>query len=127
MEVKEIIIPYTRGEIFEGHPIGDEHTGTRYCAESALIEKHRSIRKNPLAFWWNMGDKCEFITPSDKRWEYKAVAGWINDYDNIGYEQAKHYCELVRPSVKATIRDTRLSKCLGSIWGNHEWLSLIHI
>lgn len=126
MEVRSIIIPYTRGEIFKGHPIGDEHTGTRYCAEGVLRAKHKEIRNDPYSFWWGMGDKCEFITPSDKRYEYKALSEWIEDTDDIAREQVDHYCELVKPSVTAKIRDTKTSKCLGLIWGNHEWVIKKH-
>ncbi|MFC1924284.1 hypothetical protein ACFLXA_02840 [Chloroflexota bacterium] len=121
MESRVIVIPYTNGEIFKLHPISDEHTGTKYCAEDTLIAKHKEILKDPYSFWIQIGDKVEAITPSDVRYEQKALADWIKDVDDIPNEQARHYCEIVRPSVEAKIKDTDISKCLGSGWGNHEW------
>lgn len=122
MEVREIIIPYRRGEIFKGYPLGDCHIGTKYCTEDKLKAKVREIEKDPYSFWWDMGDKCEFISPSDIRWEQKAIADWVEDYDDIGNEQVSYYCDIVRPIVKAKIKGTNISKCIGAIEGNHEWV-----
>jgi len=111
MEVIEQRIIYKhKADEFHLYPIGDEHLGTKHCAENRLMAKHKEINLDPLALWIGMGDKCEFITPSDPRWDSGVIADWC-DADNIGVDQVERYVGITQSNAK---------KCLGLINGNHE-------
>jgi len=116
MQVKEVEIPYGKSDRFRIYPMGDEHTGTLYCNEDDLKEQIDIIRKDKNALWVGMGDKAEFITPSDPRWEVDSLPKWLHQ-DNIGTDQEERYCELYRPISH---------KCLGLLEGNHEDAIRIH-
>lgn len=116
MQVKEITIPYRVPDVFNLYTLGDEHTGTLYCAEEELREQIQVIKNDPMAYWVGMGDKAEFITPKDPRWDVGAIPDYVS-HDNLGIDQANHYCEIVDP-IK--------NKCLGLLEGNHEDAIRIH-
>lgn len=119
MEVKRVIIPYHRPDVFRFYPYGDSHFGTKHCHEKAAINKLQQITNDPFAFWFDMGDKCEFITPSDTRWSEGTVSDWVKK-DDIAMSQAMFYCDVARQSTQAEIADYGVRKCVGSLWGNHE-------
>jgi len=111
MRIIERRITYkSRSTEFHIYPLGDEHLGTKHCAERKLTAKHKEIHDDPFALWLGMGDKCEFIVPKDKRFDGGAIADWVA-MDNIGVSQSKRYCELV---------NSNKDKCLGLLEGNHE-------
>ena len=117
MEVKTIIIPYSRGEKFRGHALGDEHEGTQHHAESMLATQVKEIASDKVHnFWWGMADKCEFITPSDPRWDAGSIESWVQP-DNIAVCQSDHWMDTHMP-----IQD----QCKGLLWGNHEDAIRIH-
>ena len=90
--------------------IGDEHMGTRYHAANEMAKTIKRVQDDPLARWVGMGDKCEFITPSDPRWDGGSIAEWVRP-DNIALDQANYYCDILAPIA---------DKCDGLLWGNHE-------
>jgi len=90
--------------------VGDEHIGTRYHAETELQKTVSKIRADPLARWIGMGDKCDFIVPSDPRWDSGSIADWVR-HDNIALDQANRYCDVMSPII---------DKCDGLLFGNHE-------
>jgi hypothetical protein len=110
MRVKVVTFQYTRPDIFRIYPIGDQHLGTLHCYEEGLKKKIKQIQDDPLAYWIDMGDSCEFITPHDPRWDSGALPDWLHP-NNIASDQVDHYCEL---------HGKIASKCLGKIKGNHE-------
>ena len=116
MQVKEIIVSYGYRDTFKLYTLGDEHTGTLYHAERELLEQIDKIKKEKYSFWVGMGDKAEFITPSDPRWEAGAIPEWVHD-DNIAVDQADRYCNIFDPIT---------DKCLGLPEGNHEEAIRIH-
>ena len=116
MQVKQIIIPYKAADRFRFYPMGDEHIGTLYHAESELLSQIKIIKNDPLAYWFGMGDKAEFITPSDPRWAAKAIPEWV-DPDNLATDQEDRYCD-----TYYSIKD----RCLGLLEGNHEDAIRVH-
>lgn len=116
MQIKEVIISYRCRDTFRLYTIGDEHTGTLYHAEAELREQVKVIKNDNNGFWVGMGDKAEFITPSDPRWEAEALPEWLHQ-NNIASEQEDRYCE-----TYSSIRD----KCIGLLEGNHEDAIRIH-
>jgi len=118
LQVEEVVIPYSRPDIFYLYPLGDIHGGTIHCAEAEVKAKVEEIRSNPNARWIGLGDYAEWITPHDKRWEpsYKAIAPWV-EQDNIAETQRRWLVKLFTP-----IKD----KCLGLLYGNHEDSIRIH-
>lgn len=113
MEVIEKTVDY---KINDGewrlYPIGDTHLGTKHCTEGELQKAISEVKDNSTALWIGMGDYGEFITPSDKRWDSKSIAGWlIDEQDNIPEVQTEYIYKLFEP-----IKD----KCIGLIEGNHE-------
>lgn len=110
MQVKIIDINYSMPDRFRIYPIGDEHLGTVYCDEDGLENKVDEINSSVFNRWVGMGDKGEFITPSDPRWESGALAPWLKS-DNIARGVERKYCE--------TYNKIAFS-CDGIIEGNHE-------
>ncbi len=109
MQVREVVIKFSRPDEFQLYTLGDAHVGTKHFSETGFIKVVKKIKDNPNARWVDMGDSCEFIAPSDPRWDGGAVADWVHS-DNVALDEADHYIELVSP-----IKD----KCLGKIKGNH--------
>ncbi len=116
MQVKELVIPYSYKQKIKLYTTGDAHTGTKYCAEDKLKEKVKEIKSDKTNLWVDMGDKCEFITPSDPRWDTGTIRDGIHD-DNIATDQENLYCSLY---------DSIQSQCAGLLEGNHEDAIRIH-
>jgi len=110
MQVKEQLIKYTHHGDVRIYMIGDEHCGTQHHHASLLKKTIDKIKNDPTAYWVGMGDKCEFITPSDPRWDSGGISDWLHP-DNISYDEINYYCDTFTP-----IKD----KCIGLIEGNHE-------
>ena len=90
--------------------VGDEHAGTKYHAEKELQKMVQAIKDDPVARWIGMGDSCDFITPSDPRWDSGGIPSWVHP-DNIALDQANYYCDIMAPIA---------DKCDGKLYGNHE-------
>lgn len=67
-----------------------------------------------------MGDKAEFITPSDPRWGSKYKADWVKT-ENIAKSQEDYYIDIVQKASYAKIAEYKVRKHIGEIWGNHEF------
>ena len=116
MLVKEIEIPYKGSQEIRIYCIGDEHGGTIHHTDTELLKTIDKVKSDKNAYWIGMGDKAEFITPSDKRCDGGGVADWVHP-DNIGVDQSNWYCDLMSP-IK--------SRCIGLLEGNHE-VSIKHM
>lgn len=117
MNVVEVVIPYKISDgLFSLFTGGDEHLAIKHCAEDAIGSYVKRIKATPFSRWVGMGDKGEYITPSDPRWDYDAVASWV-DKGDIGYSIEKRYCKIYEPVA---------DKCIGLLWGNHEYTMLAH-
>ena len=117
MEVLTVDIPYkTSNSEFRLYAIGDEHVGTKHFAEKQFTKMVNTIKNDPNGMWIDMGDACEFIAPSDPRWDVGGVADWVSP-DNIATDQCNYFTKLVEP-IK--------SKCIGKVEGNHCDAMRIH-
>ena len=110
MNVREVIITYRISDgLFSLFSGGDEHLGTKHCADGALRGYVKRIKATPFSAWIGMGDKGEFITPKDPRWDSGVIADWVDEGD-VGHSIENKYKEIYDP-----IKDT----CIGLIKGNH--------
>lgn len=117
MNVKEVIIPYKMSDgLFKLYAGGDEHLGTKHCAEDAIKGYVKKIKEDKFSRWLDVGDKGEFITPKDPRWDYGVIADWV-DQEDVAYSIEKRYVGLHEP-----IKD----KCIGLMSGNHEYSFQTH-
>lgn len=110
MEVIEKVIKYRHGGCIHLYATGDEHSGTKFCAEGKLKDKVLQIKQDPVGYWIGMGDKGDFITPGDPRWEVGIIADWVHQ-NNIAEDQTEWYCKTYEPIA---------DKCVGLLKGNHE-------
>ena len=90
--------------------VGDEHAGTLYHSSKDFALTVKTIQNDPTARFILMGDACDFITPSDPRWQGGSICDWVSP-DNIALDQANYYCDMIAPIA---------SKCDGKLEGNHE-------
>jgi len=116
MEVLEKVIPYIQGEPVNLYTWSCFHGGTKHCAEKKIIEKVKQVKEDPYGWWIDLGDKGEFISPSDPRWDTGVICDWVHQ-DNIAEDQSQWYMDMVSPI---------LNKCVGLLWGNHEDAIRIH-
>ena len=119
MEVLRVKIPYRRPDKFRLHTIGDVHGGTLHCKEEVLERRVKEVCDDPHAMMLGMGDKGEFITPKDKRFDMEVIAPWV-DKGDIAKSQEVWYCDMMKPLTKAKIGESDLGKNLGELEGNHE-------
>ena len=100
------------GEWAHIEPLGDIHVGNPACDEQKFIQRVEAIKKDKNRYWIGMGDYVDNIRPwkrgvVDKRWETNLLAGeadWVAQWER--------FVEIVEPIT---------NKCLGFLWGNHEW------
>jgi hypothetical protein len=100
-------------ERFRLWKITDTHLGNRATAETALDTAVREIAADDHAYWIAGGDKGEYINHTDRRFDPKELASWIEieDLGNLAKRQADRFLEITRPIW---------SQCLFSEDGNHE-------
>jgi hypothetical protein len=110
LQVKQVSFNYSRPDKFTLFCFGDLHAGTKHFSETEARKTIKKIKDDPLALWVDMGDACEFIAPSDPRWDGGAISDWVHP-DNVALNESDYYISLVE-----SIKD----KCLGKIEGNHE-------
>ena len=103
----------SRSDVYHIIPVGDVHMGSIACDESSLKATIDRIANDPMAYWIGMGDACEFINVSDKRFDVTALAPWIgrDDLADIARVQVERFLSFVKPIA---------SKCLAIVNGNHE-------
>lgn len=119
--IEKIIQTTSRSDVTKLYVIGDVHIGAANCAESHLRRFVAYIEKQPNALWLGGGDYSQCITPSDIRYDNRALSNWIFEGGPLDVKEAltdiprrecNRFCEIVWP-----IKD----KCLGLIEGNHEF------
>ena len=104
----------SRSDEFRLYPLADPHVGAAGCDEGRLRAVVKQIADDPNGYWVDIGDKCEFINLSDKRFDPRSLAPWLKAHHlgDVAKAQAERYLEIVRPIA---------SKCLGMVEGNHEY------
>jgi hypothetical protein len=107
------IVYKSRSDVFDIHFIGDIHLGSASCDEDSLKKVISDIKSNPFARVIIMGDVCDYITQSDKRFRAGELADWIGvkQLDNLLNIQLDYAIELFRPIAP---------QILGAHLGNHE-------
>lgn len=116
MEItKHRILFQRRTDVFNLTPLGDIHLGAKGCDEEAFEQTVDKIAKDKFGLTVLMGDLCDCITTSDKRWDDRAVADWCFEpwaRANIGIAQRDRMVDILKRIPKERI--------LGVISGNHE-------
>ena len=93
-------------------PIGDTHEGVKNCDEDKLKEDIEFIRSHSNCRWLGMGDYCDFINYTDKRFDSRDLhTRHERHLDNLHYEQLNYMSKLLKPIA---------GKCIGLLEGNHE-------
>ena len=114
MEIVKKTVRYkSRSELFEVWPIGDCHLGNIGCDVKKLKETVDLIKDNPRAYVILMGDICESITMSDKRFDPRSIDKHyhITDLSHLIRRQLDDAIEILLPLK---------GKILGALAGNHE-------
>lgn len=103
------------GAEFRIVPLGDIHLGAAGCDEKLLAAKVKEIAEDPDCYWIGMGDYCEFINRSDRRFDPLTVADWIH---------VRHLADLPGAQLERILRylSPIADKCLGLLDGNHEFV-----
>lgn len=93
-------------------PLGDIHIGAAACDEDHFRQTVKYIKDNGH-YWIGMGDYCDFINKSDKRFSVSSLAPWIgiSELGDLAKNQKDRFLEIVNPIA---------SRCLGLVSGNHE-------
>ena len=94
-------------------PFGDIHWGSKACDEKLADAVIKRILEEENTYWIGMGDMCEFINKSDKRFDAGILADWITvkDMSALSMAQAKYAIKKLGPIAH---------KCLDFVKGNHE-------
>ena len=66
-----------RGDTFTIVPLGDIHLGNRAADEKLFGAVVQRIKDDATAYWVGMGDYCDFINRSDRRFSVTALADWL--------------------------------------------------
>lgn len=112
VNVKKIRCKGSYKEWFYLIPIGDTHIGNIGFDEQKLRKLVKWIAEKKNVFWIGMGDYCECINISDKRFDPQQVPKEFRDkLDNMIPSQIAKFVEMLSP-----IKD----KCLGLHEGNHD-------
>jgi hypothetical protein len=109
---KRISYP-SRSDQFNVVGIGDMHLGSIGFDEKHLLEIVEWIRNSRNTYWIGMGDYCECINPTDKRFDPYSVNQSYNirSLSKLITTQVEDATAILRPIKK---------KCLGLVTGNHE-------
>lgn len=110
--IRHRIFDLSRPDTIRVIPIGDIHLGAKACDEKLLQHVVNSIKSDPLAYWIGMGDACDFINRSDRRFDPTTVASWVDlTAIDVAQQQIDRFLEIFSPIA---------SKCLCILKGNHE-------
>ena len=94
--------------------VGDVHYGSADCAVGHFKETLREIGADPLARVVLMGDYCDFVNYSDRRFDVKQIAPeFIPHLDDLPRAMADKFSALLQPLAKQ-------GKLICAIPGNHD-------
>jgi len=93
--------------------VGDEHLGTFACDEQKLDETLKTIKETKNCYWVGMGDPCEFINYTDKRFDPIILSKWLQlkDLQDLAKVQADYFINKYKYISL---------KCIGLHRGNHD-------
>ena len=112
MEIISRTIEYpSRTDSFRIIPLADIHLGNEACAEKTLKATAKEIAEDPHAYTVLMGDMCDWINRSDKRFDPESLPSWLWGVGDTAKAQREHLIEILRPIGH---------KVLAILEGNHE-------
>lgn len=94
--------------------VGDVHLGNANCDESLLRDTVERIENDATAYWFDLGDRCDYINIHDPRFEADSLPEWISikDLGDLAKVQSQMYV-----GYFGSIAD----KCLATVQGNHDY------
>ena len=103
----------SRSDTYTIIPIGDVHLGHVACDERLLAATVKRIAEDPTCYWVGLGDYCEYVNRSDKRYDPEQCADWVRaePRGRIAQVQTEHITQALKPIA---------DRCLGLVEGNHE-------
>jgi predicted phosphodiesterase len=103
-----------RGDTFRIVPLADVHIGSAACNEKLLRSVVQRIKDDDRCYWIGLGDYCEFVNRSDKRFSTSALADWlrVEHLGDIARAQRDRFLDIIKPIA---------DRCLAIVGGNHEW------
>jgi len=109
----------SRSNTIELYGIGDVHLGSAGSDKVKLQAKIQEIKDNPHAYWIGMGDYCECINPTDKRFDPYSIDPeyTLKSLTNLISKQ--------RDDIAAYFEPIK-HKCICLLAGNHEETARLH-
>lgn len=92
--------------------LGDTHIGSNGIDEMLLQQTVNRIKEDNT-YYFDLGDRCEFINSHDPRFDFANLPQWLtlSDLPDIPRAQINRFTDFFLPIA---------DKCLGTIEGNHE-------
>lgn len=102
----------SRSDRFHIYLFGDTHLGNKACDVEKLKQHVKEVADNPNSYWLGLGDYCECINYTDKRFDQSQVAEpYSLNLSNSANAQFEDLLTILNP-IK--------NKCIGLHRGNHE-------
>lgn len=103
-----------RGDQFRIYPIADVHAGASACDEKRFKAVVQQIADDEHGYWIDLGDKCEYVNRSDRRFDPATLAPWlqVQHLGDIAKAQRDWYLDHIKPIA---------GKCIATVEGNHEY------
>ena len=92
MKVFQKKIKYKAGDIFSIVVYGDLHWAARACDEKLYSEMLRKYRKNPNAYFLDLGDTTNSIHVKDPRFDFRELAPRFEGRQDLIDAQVDDYC-----------------------------------
>lgn len=108
-----LILYGKRDAVFQLLPFADIHWGNRGCSKHLLKKDAAELARNPYALWWFVGDYCDWISPSDPRWDAEAID------EEISVKDFPRFAAKLTDGVLKPFRPSK-DRCLAVGLGNHE-------
>ena len=67
--------------------LGDNHIGAQGCDEDLIKQTVTRIQEDNT-YYFDMGDRCEFINSKDPRFEFANLPQWLNLSDLVDIPKA---------------------------------------
>jgi len=113
LDCSEVRFAYeSRSQCYKFVFLGDVHAGSADTDEGLVREVARRLEE-PDTYWFDLGDRCEFINMRDRRFEVGGLADWITvgDMADLPAAQMEKYA-----SWFGGVAD----KCIVGLCRNHE-------
>lgn len=101
----------SRSDVLRIYGFSCWHLGNKNTDEGLIRKSVREIADNPLAWWFHLGDVCEYITRKDWRHDEEEYAQFLWGHTDIVKVQRLRAEEIIKPIAH---------KCLAFCEGNHE-------